>query len=179
MLDLRAVAEAKLRAAGVDRIEHVDLCTSCRADLFFSHRRDGGVTGRQAGLAWLTRDAPVHDLDPAAIARNLDRVRERIADAGRDPAAWRSARRSSTSPVEELPALAEGGIELVGENRAQDLLAKRGRARRSVRWDFIGALQSRKVRDVAPRGAADPLRGVRVRAGAARPSTRPARCWCR
>jgi YfiH family protein len=50
MLDLRAVAEAKLRSAGVKRIEHVDLCTSCRADLFFSHRRDGGVTGRQAGL---------------------------------------------------------------------------------------------------------------------------------
>jgi polyphenol oxidase len=50
MLDLRAVAEAKLRAAGVERIEHVDHCTSCRADLYFSHRRDGGVTGRQAGL---------------------------------------------------------------------------------------------------------------------------------
>jgi len=50
MLDLRAVAEARLRAAGVQRVEHVDLCTSCRADLFFSHRRDGGVTGRQAGI---------------------------------------------------------------------------------------------------------------------------------
>ncbi len=50
MLDLRAVAEATLRAAGVQRIEHVDLCTSCRADLFFSHRRDGGVTGRQAAI---------------------------------------------------------------------------------------------------------------------------------
>ena len=50
MLDLRVVAEAKLRAAGVERIEHVDLCTSCRADLFFSHRRDRGMTGRQAGL---------------------------------------------------------------------------------------------------------------------------------
>ena len=53
MLDLRAVADAKLRAAGVDRIEHVELCTSCRPDLFFSHRRDGGITGRQAGIAWL------------------------------------------------------------------------------------------------------------------------------
>lgn len=53
-LELRAVAEAKLRAAGVERIEHVDLCTSCRADLFFSHRRDGGVTGRQAGVVWRT-----------------------------------------------------------------------------------------------------------------------------
>jgi len=52
MLDLRAVAEAALGAAGVEQIEHVDLCTSCRADLFFSHRRDGGVTGRQGGLVW-------------------------------------------------------------------------------------------------------------------------------
>lgn len=52
MLDLRAACEAKLRAAGVDHTEHVDLCTSCRADLFFSHRRDGGVTGRQAGVVW-------------------------------------------------------------------------------------------------------------------------------
>ena len=50
MLDLRAAAEAKLRAAGVEQIEHVDLCTSCRPDLFFSHRRDHGVTGRQAGV---------------------------------------------------------------------------------------------------------------------------------
>jgi YfiH family protein len=54
MLDLRAVAEAKLRAVGVEAIEHVDLCTACRPDLFFSHRRDAGVTGRQGGLAWLT-----------------------------------------------------------------------------------------------------------------------------
>jgi len=50
MLDLRAVAEVKLRAAGVGRVEHLDLCTSCRPDLFFSHRRDRGVTGRQGGL---------------------------------------------------------------------------------------------------------------------------------
>jgi polyphenol oxidase len=54
MLDLRAVADDRLRAAGVERIEHVDLCTSCREDLFFSHRRDGGVTGRQGGLVWRT-----------------------------------------------------------------------------------------------------------------------------
>ena len=49
-LDLRAVAELRLREAGVDRIEHVDHCTSCRPDLYFSHRRDDGVTGRQSGL---------------------------------------------------------------------------------------------------------------------------------
>lgn len=53
MLDLRRVARARLEAAGVTAIEDVDLCTSCREDLFFSHRRDDGVTGRQGGLAWL------------------------------------------------------------------------------------------------------------------------------
>ncbi len=54
MLDLRRVVDARLRAVGIEEIEHVDLCTSCRPDLFFSHRRDGGVTGRQCGLAWRT-----------------------------------------------------------------------------------------------------------------------------
>ena len=54
LLDLRMVAEARLRAAGVERVEHVDLCTCCRDDLFFSHRRDGGVTGRQCGIVWRT-----------------------------------------------------------------------------------------------------------------------------
>lgn len=55
MLDLPAVVRAQLEAGGVERIEHVDLCTSCNPDLFFSHRRDNGVTGRQGGMAWLER----------------------------------------------------------------------------------------------------------------------------
>ncbi len=54
MLDLRAIADAQLRAAGIDQIEHVDLCTSCNPGQFFSHRRDHGVTGRQGGMAWLS-----------------------------------------------------------------------------------------------------------------------------
>ncbi len=53
-LDLRTVAEARLHAAGVQDVRHVDHCTYEREDLFFSHRRDGGVTGRQAGIVWLT-----------------------------------------------------------------------------------------------------------------------------
>jgi hypothetical protein len=52
-LDLRAVARAQLERAGVERIEHVGGCTICNPD-FFSHRRDRGVSGRQAGLVWLT-----------------------------------------------------------------------------------------------------------------------------
>jgi YfiH family protein len=53
MLDLRAVIAQKLAAAGVEPVEHLDHCTSCRPELYFSHRRDGGLTGRQAGLVVL------------------------------------------------------------------------------------------------------------------------------
>jgi polyphenol oxidase len=51
-LDLKAVARERLRAAGVEEIHDCGLCTSCDERRFFSHRRDRGVTGRQAGLAW-------------------------------------------------------------------------------------------------------------------------------
>jgi copper oxidase (laccase) domain-containing protein len=50
MLDLRTVISAQLAAAGVSQVEHVNRCTSCSRDLYFSHRRDEGVTGRQAGI---------------------------------------------------------------------------------------------------------------------------------
>jgi polyphenol oxidase len=53
MLDLRAVIARKLAAAGVRDVQHLDHCTSCRPDLYFSHRRDRGLTGRQAGLVAL------------------------------------------------------------------------------------------------------------------------------
>jgi YfiH family protein len=52
VLDLHGVARTKLRAAGVDRVESVDVCTQLNPELLFSHRRDG-ETGRQAGIAWL------------------------------------------------------------------------------------------------------------------------------
>jgi YfiH family protein len=53
MLDLTAVARRLLERAGVEQIETAEICTSCNGDLFYSHRRDGETTGRQAGLAWL------------------------------------------------------------------------------------------------------------------------------
>ena len=52
--------------------------------------------------------------------------------------------------VDDLPALAEAGIELVGENRVQDMLAKQERHRDLFTWDFIGAVQSRKLKEIAP-----------------------------
>jgi polyphenol oxidase len=50
MLDIAEVATRQLAAAGVDDVERAELCTSCNPELFFSHRRDRGETGRQAGL---------------------------------------------------------------------------------------------------------------------------------
>jgi pyridoxal phosphate enzyme (YggS family) len=95
----------------------------------------------------------VADLDPARITSNLERVRERIAAAGRDPGDVRICAAIKYVPVDQLAALAEAGIEIVGENRAQDLVEKQDRLGRDAfsQWHFIGALQSRKVRDVAPR----------------------------
>jgi polyphenol oxidase len=54
-LDLKAIARAELHRAGVDEVHDIELCTICSDPaLLFSHRRDRGVTGRQAGIAWLT-----------------------------------------------------------------------------------------------------------------------------
>jgi hypothetical protein len=57
MLDLAEVARRLLREAGVEAVEAAGLCTSCESALFFSHRRDAGRTGRQAGLVWLDAEA--------------------------------------------------------------------------------------------------------------------------
>jgi len=54
MLDLKAVAAAKLTSGGVERVHDVGRCTYCEPDAFFSHRRDNGVTGRQGGMVWRT-----------------------------------------------------------------------------------------------------------------------------
>jgi len=51
-LDLKAAARRRLESAGVAEVHDVGLCTSCHPELFFSHRRDEGTTGRQAGVVW-------------------------------------------------------------------------------------------------------------------------------
>jgi PLP dependent protein len=83
-------------------------------------------------------------MDPDRVRRNLEAVREKIGPEIEVLAAVKYV------PEPDLPALAEAGIELVGENRAQDLLAKQEAHGDLFTWDFIGQLQSRKVKDVAP-----------------------------
>jgi uncharacterized pyridoxal phosphate-containing UPF0001 family protein len=87
----------------------------------------------------------VHDVDPARVAANLAEVR---AVAG---AAVEVLVACKYVPLEEMGALAEAGVTLVGENRQQDLAAKHERwGAEQFQWDFIGNLQSRKVKQVLP-----------------------------
>jgi pyridoxal phosphate enzyme (YggS family) len=90
-----------------------------------------------------------HGLEASAIAENLRRVREDLATA---PGGVKVRILAATKyvPAEELPALAEAGIELVGENRAQDLAEKATLHGDLFEWHFIGQLQSRKVRTIVP-----------------------------
>jgi polyphenol oxidase len=53
MLDLTEVARRLLDRAGIESVVASGLCTKCNPELFFSHRRDGERTGRQAGLVWM------------------------------------------------------------------------------------------------------------------------------
>lgn len=91
------------------------------------------------------------DIDPAVVRGNVERVRERIAAAGRDPGDVELLAAIKYVPLDELPKLAEAGIEVVGENRAQELAAKHAaHGELFAGWDFIGGLQSRKVKEIAP-----------------------------
>jgi pyridoxal phosphate enzyme (YggS family) len=86
------------------------------------------------------------------VRSNLERVRERIAAAGQEPGEVQICAAIKYLPAGALQAVADGGVEVVGENRAQELIEKQGRVPEGTfDWHFIGALQSRKVRDVAPR----------------------------
>jgi pyridoxal phosphate enzyme (YggS family) len=84
------------------------------------------------------------------VRANLDRVRAEIADSGRDPAEVEILAAVKYVPTEELGVLAEAGVTLLGENRAQELEAKADALPGRFTWDFIGHLQSRKVRQILP-----------------------------
>jgi PLP dependent protein len=86
----------------------------------------------------------IHGLEVERIRDNLERVRERAGPKVEILAATKYV------PVDEMGALAEAGVTLVGENRLQELEAKRERWADAFTWDFIGNLQSRKVKGILP-----------------------------
>jgi pyridoxal phosphate enzyme (YggS family) len=86
----------------------------------------------------------IHDIDAAKVAANLEQVR---AEAGEGVELLVATK---YVPLEEMGKLAEAGVRLIGENRQQDLAAKHERWGDAFDWDFIGNLQSRKVKAVLP-----------------------------
>jgi pyridoxal phosphate enzyme (YggS family) len=92
----------------------------------------------------------IETVEVEVVRSNLERVREGIAAAGRDPEEVEILAAVKYLPERELGALKQAGIELLGENRAQELRRKADAYPGAFIWDFIGALQSRKVRDLLP-----------------------------
>ncbi len=92
----------------------------------------------------------IEGLEPDRIRTNLRRVTSEIAAAGRDPLEVEILAAVKYVPVDGLRALAEAGLTVVGENRAQDLVAKADAYPSRFTWDFIGRLQSRKVKTIVP-----------------------------
>jgi len=92
----------------------------------------------------------IRGLRAETVRANLDRVREAIARASGDPDRVQILAAVKYVALEELGALGDAGLALLGENRAQDLVAKAQAYPGRFTWDFIGHLQSRKVRSLLP-----------------------------
>jgi PLP dependent protein len=86
----------------------------------------------------------IHDIDAAKVAASLAEVRAVTGELVEILVATKFV------PLEEMGKLAEAGVRLVGENRQQDLAAKHERWGDAFKWDFIGNLQSRKLKQVLP-----------------------------
>jgi len=86
----------------------------------------------------------IHDIDVAKVRANLEEAAAVAGDRAEILVATKYV------PLEEMGKLAEAGVRLVGENRQQDLAAKRERWGEAFEWDFIGNLQSRKLKLILP-----------------------------
>ncbi len=86
----------------------------------------------------------IENLDPNRVRENLERVRERAGEGVEILTATKYV------PLDEMGTLVEAGISLVGENRLQDLEQKQARWAEEFDWDFIGNVQSRKVKRILP-----------------------------
>jgi len=86
----------------------------------------------------------IHDIDTGRLAANYEEAQAVAGDGVEILVATKYV------PLEEMGKLAQAGVRLVGENRQQDLAAKHERWGDAFTWDFIGNLQSRKVKQVLP-----------------------------
>lgn len=86
----------------------------------------------------------IRNIDPDQVRERLGEVRDAAGEQARVLVATKYV------PDEEMPRLAEAGVDLVGENRLDDLERKHDRFSERFEWHFIGGLQSRKVKGILP-----------------------------
>lgn len=91
----------------------------------------------------------IRGLEADEVRAALERVRQAITQAA-DGRQVQILAAVKYVPADELEVLAQAGVRLLGENRAQDLVAKAETHPGRFTWDFIGHLQSRKVREIVP-----------------------------
>jgi pyridoxal phosphate enzyme (YggS family) len=96
------------------------------------------------------RVATVTQVDSGAVAARLEDVRSRVAAAGGDPDAVRIVAVTKGFGADTARAAVAAGLADLGENYAQELVAKAGAAPSTVRWHFLGPVQRNKVRRLAP-----------------------------
>lgn len=93
--------------------------------------------------------------DAEVIARNLERIKREIGEicerSGRSKDAVRICVATKYVDAEGMAALREAGVEIAAENRLQDLIAKQEQFKDDFEWHFIGAIQSRKIAEIAAR----------------------------
>jgi PLP dependent protein len=96
----------------------------------------------------------IRGVAPERVRENLQRIRAELdgacARAGRAPGSVEVLAATKYVALEDMARLAEGGVRVVGENRAQELQRKHEACGELFEWDFIGQLQSRRVRAIVP-----------------------------
>ena len=161
-LDLKAVAAARLRAAGVLR-STTRACARCATRASSPTAATGGRQGARGGLrGWASRG-------PRADRRG------RVARAGRDPGEVEMLAATKYVALEELGVLAEAGLTLVGENRAQDLRRRRRRRARRLHVGLHRPPAEPQGEELVPRSCGGSTRSaaIRPRAGQAPPRCAP------
>ena len=140
-----------LERAGVG-VNDLGLCSGCLPDLFYSHRKQGPLTGRNLASVVMRRpdECARYEIRDrlAAVHENIENALER---SGRGEEQVRILVATKYYHPEQLFALAEAGVDLIGENRAEDLLDKQELFGDRFEWHFIGHLQRRKAKVVVPR----------------------------
>ena len=156
-LDLSAANRLEMERAGLQQIQDTAPCTACHSDEFFSHRAEGGRTGRFGALLCLLTIAPPLAVTSEGIAPQLEALRARITAAceraNRDPSGVILVAITKTLPPARIREAYAVGLRDFGENRLEEAREKLPALREELPeacWHMVGHVQSRKATAIPP-----------------------------